>query len=65
MTNVNDTLPLTLTFNISDVTPYTRYRVFASATYAEIGCSINSYPGEYVMFRTNRKYMYMYIRIYS
>ena len=59
--NVNDTRPLTLTFNISDVTPYTRYRGFASAIYTEIGCSINSYPGEYVMFRTNREY----IRIYS
>ena len=60
MNVANDTYPLTLTFNVSDVTPFTSYMVFALATYDGTNCNETEYPGEHLNFTTKRKYTHIY-----
>ena len=54
---MTDTFPMSLSFNISGVSPYTLYNVHAVATYRRTSCSQTMFHGEILSFTTECKYV--------
>ena len=54
---MTNTFPMSLSFNISGVSPFTLYNVYAVATYRRTSCGQTMFPGEILSFTTERKYI--------